>query len=394
MARPIRHVALLLEQFASDWQRHLLRGVQTFAQASSYWRLHVQVGQSGASRFTSESVRLDGVISALVRAHAVLRELHRQPDIQFVGVVSSPRHTLDMPIVQADNGIVAAKIGQHLLSGGFRRLAYFGYAGWGHPDPRADAMRAFAAANEVPFHLFQPTQARKFDLDLSFPTRQFVQWVATLNKPVGIVAWNMVSAQRVVQACVRAGVAVPRDVAVVACDDDPLIGETSAPTISGMLYSAERIALHAAELLDRMMDGAAAPVEPVSVPMPKILYVRQSSDVINLPDRDVYRAVQYIREHVKESLKVEHVARAVGVSRSGLDEKFLRVLGHTPHEELIRAHITRAEQFLVQTPWTMSRIAEESGFGTRQRMHRVFCERCGQSPADYRKQFGSQDTTR
>lgn len=387
MDMPVRRVALLLQGWGG-WHTHLIRGVQAFAHTAPHWRLHVDGGLPGTSRIESNPEKWDGIISSSIRGDGVLRKLRRQRHVKIVGLSSAQHPGIDIPVVRVDDTVIANCIGEHLLAGGFRQLAYLGPFGWGRIDHRAAAVRAFAEKRELPFHAFVARPAGKSNLDSAFPMRQAIRWVSGLPKPFGVVVWNMAAAQHVVEACVRAGLDVPGQAAVVSCDDDPVISETSSPTISGMVLPAERIAYRAAELLNTLMAGDAPPAQPVLVAPSKVLRVRGSSDAMSLPNRDVHLAVQFIREHAREPMKVEQVARRIGTSRSRLDEKFLQVLGHTPHEELARVHLGRAQQLLVETGWPIDRIATESGFGTARTMYRAFLERCGQTPAAYRQRYG------
>lgn len=392
MAEPVRRVALLLQGWGG-WHCQLIRGVQAFAHSAPHWRLHVDGGLPGTSRVESGLLQWDGIISSAIRADGVLRKLHRKKTVKIVGLSSAQSQDIKIPVVRVDDAVIASSIGEHLLAGGFRQFAYFGPLGWGRVDHRGAAVKQFADDRGLPFHAFVASQPAKTNLNSAFPMRDTVKWVGKLPKPFGIVVWNMAAAQHVVEACVRAGLDVPAEAAVVSADDDAVIAETSEPSITGLVFPAERIAFRAAELLNDLMNGAPAPAGPILVPPSRVLHVRQSSDVLSLPNRDVHLAVQYIREHAKDALKVEQVARAVGSSRSRLDEKFLKVLGHTPHEELVRAHLTRAMQLLVETPWPIERVAKESGFGTARTMYRIFLERRKQTPADYRHQFSVQDVT-
>ena len=386
MDTPVRRVALLLQGWGG-WHCHLIRGVQAFAHTVPHWRLHVDGGLPGTSRVESSPKMWDGIITSSIRADGVLRKLRRERNVKVVGLSSAQHEGIKIPVVRVDDTIIANCIGEHLLAGGFRQIAYLGPLGWGRLDHRGAAVRRFAETRGVAFHAFTARPAGKSNLDSAFPMRQTIRWLAGLPQPFGVVVWNMAAAQHVVEACVRAGLDVPGNAAVVSCDDDPVISETSSPTISGMVLPAERIAYCAAELLNGLMAGKPAPAEPVLIAPSKVLRVRGSSDAMSLPNRDVHLAVQYIREHAREAMKVEQVARRVGTSRSRLDEKFLQVLGHTPHEELVRAHVGRAKQLLVETGWTVDRVAAESGFGTARTMYRAFLERCGQTPAVYREQY-------
>ena len=390
MAEPVRRVALLLQGWGG-WHVQLIRGVQAFAHTASGWRLHVDGGLPGTSRTQTSRAQWDGIISSGVYADELLRKLRRSPTTKIVGLSSAQRYGPRMPVVRVDDERIVESLGKHLLAGGFRQIGYVGPQSWGRLDYRGEAVRQFAERRGLPFHEFVVKRPERYTLSSAFPMRQVVAWLRKLPKPFGLIVWNMAAAHHVIEACVRAELAVPADAAVVSADDDPLLAEASSPTITGLEFPAEQIAYRAAELLDGLMAGRPPPDAAVLVPPTNLVHVRESSDALSLPNREVYLAVQFIREHAKDAMKVAHVARHVGMSRSRLDEKFVEVLGHTPREELAIAHLNRARQLLVDTAWTVDRVAREAGFGTARTMYRAFLERLQQTPAAYRERFRAGD---
>ena len=59
-------------------------------------------------------------------------------------------------------------------------------------------------------------------------------WLQSLPKPVGIMACNDIRGRQVIEACLRAGLRVPDDVAVVGVDEDHLLCELANPTLSSV----------------------------------------------------------------------------------------------------------------------------------------------------------------
>jgi LacI family transcriptional regulator len=168
-----------------------------------------------------------------------------------------------------------------------------------------------------------------------------------------------------------------------------LLAETGEPTISGAVLPSQRLGHEAARLLDELMQGKAAPEEPVVLEPSGVIHVRQSSDASALKDRPVHLALQYIREHAAEPFKIPQLAKVLCVSRRKLENDFLRVTGQTPLEAITLARIERAKQLLVETGWPVRVVAERSGFGTVRRLHQVFAIREKTTPAEYRGRFGA-----
>jgi LacI family transcriptional regulator len=379
-----KRVAIQLRDW-SEWCRQVIRGAQRFAHERPDWRLYVDAGHTGPSRVLGDGVALDGIVTGVLDDTAAWKRVLRAGRTKVVAFTAAVPTALDeLPRVRVDDGKVAAAIGRHLLAGGFRRLAYCAANTAGMDDARMRGMCAYAESQGVPCNVYEH---RRHTTDI--PLASLVRWVKKLPKPIGIATWNMTVARSVVEACQRAGVHVPEQVAVVAWDDDPVLAETLEPTLSAVVLPAEQLGYQSAKRLDQLMNGAPL-TGPATVIEPSgVLRVRQSSDVSTLEDRDVHLAIQYIREHGTEPLKVPQVARVLGVSRRKLEQHFARVTGHTPHDAIVRVRLDRAKQLLLETDWGLERVAERAGMGTAQTLRRLLVGDEGLTPAEYRSRFGT-----
>jgi LacI family transcriptional regulator len=348
--------------------------------------MYVEGGDTVSSKTFAGELTLDGLITSVLRdTSPAWRQLIKRLEPRVVAITSAVPHRFSsIPRVRVDDNKVAASIGRHFLSGGFRHLAYFAspQRGVTVEDTRLKAMCDFAQREGCPFHRLP---APKVPGALSIAER--MRWIHQLPKPVGIAVWNMQEARQLVTALGRAGVAVPEQVAVVAWDDDPLLAETLEPTISAAVLPAERLGFEAAQLLDRMLSGAARPAAPVIIEPTGVLRVRQSSDVSTLADRDAHLAMQYIREHGTEPIKVMHVASALRLSRRTLEVVFARVAGKTLHEAIMEVRLERARQLLAETDWPLARVADRAGLGTEQTLRRLFLAKEQMTPGAYRTRF-------
>jgi len=383
--RSYTRVAIQLRDF-SEWCRQVIRGVQRFAHERPDWRLYVDAGHGAPSRALGEGVVLDGIVTGVLddaRAWKRVLRAGRTKVVAFTAVV--PTELDALPRVRIDDAKVAAAIGRHLLAGGFRRLAYCAAHMPGMDDGRLRGMCAFAESQGVPCDVYQ--HGAKSSLDM--PLHALVRWVKKLPKPVGIATWNMSVARSIVEACQRAGVAVPEQVAVVAWDDDPMLAETLEPTLSANVLPAEQLGYEAAKRLDLLMRGQPSPTLATVIEPSGVLRVRQSSDVSTLEDRDVHLAMQYIREHGTEPLSVPKVAKVLGISRRKLEQHFARVTGHTPYDAIVRVRLDRAKQLLLETDWALERVADRAGMGTAQTLRRLMTAEEGFTPAEYRRRFST-----
>jgi LacI family transcriptional regulator len=383
--RQHRMIAIRLWDW-SEWCRQVVRGVQRFAHGRPDWRLFVDAGQTRAIPLEGGESAFDGIITSVLSDPRTWKRLIRDGRTKVVSITATvPRPLAAIARVQVDDAKVAEAIGRHLLAGGFRRFAYYGAMSPGVDDERGKGMLAFAEKENCPCDILEPPSGQAMPVPMPLMTR----WVARLPKPVGIAAWNMDVARKIVQACQRARVEVPEQAAVVAWDDDVMLAETLEPTISAMVLPAERLGYEAASLLHRLLSGSAAPKTPLLVEPSGVLHVRQSSDVSALENREVHLALQYIREHVAEPLKVSHIASVLRISRRKFEQDFSRVTGETPYEAMVRIRLERAKQLLIETDWRIGRVAERCGMGTEQTLRRLMVQHEKMKPAEFRSRFSA-----
>ena len=99
----------------------------------------------------------------------------------------------------------------------------------------------------------------------------------------------------------------------------------------------------------------------------------------------INRALRYIHQYYKDDISLASVAKAVGISTSGLSEQLETYTGQDFHKLLNDIRIRNACILLgLRTP-TIKYIAENVGFQSIQTFYRVFKEIKGVTPEQFRK---------
>jgi LacI family transcriptional regulator len=212
---------------------------------------------------------------------------------------------------------------------------------------------------------------------------EIAAWLKSLPKPVGIMACYDSRGQQVLDACRNAGFAVPDEVAVIGVDNDELLCELASPPLSSVIPDAHRAGYAAAARLDRLMAGKT--VAPTAELVPPLgVASRQSTDALALDDKDIVQAVRLIREHACEGINVADVLRAVPLSRRVLEQRFQKLLGRTPREEILQVRLARVKQLLGETELALYQIAERTGFEHVEYLSVVFKRETGLTPSAWR----------
>lgn len=78
----------------------------------------------------------------------------------------------------------------------------------------------------------------------------------------------------------------------------------------------------------------------------------------------------------------------VGMTERTFSRVFVKETGVTPAAFVESARVNRAKALLETSDWPLARIADRSGFGSDDALHRAFQKRVGVTPGDYRERFG------
>lgn len=371
-------VALLIET-SNSYARGLLRGIVSYIREHRAWSLYLSEHNRG-DKPPGWLARWNGQgIIARIENVAIAGAL-RQVKVPVVDV-SAARLVPSLPWFETDDAAVANLSAEHLLERGFKYFAYCGDARFNWSNWRCEHFQNYIRAAGRECFVYQAT--RGFSLDDEEQVDDIANWVRTLPKPIGIMACYDLRGQQILDACRRIEVAVPDDVAVIGVDNDDLLCELSDPPLSSVIPNTHRTGYEAARLLDEMMSGRKVMGHTHLIP-PVGIATRQSTDVLAIDDRNVARAVHYIRQHACDGITVQNVLKAVPQSRRLLESRFQKLIGRTPHEEIIRIKLNRVKQLLTETSLTLEQIAERSGFSHVEYLTVAFKREVGMPPSKFR----------
>jgi LacI family transcriptional regulator len=375
----MRHVALLIETSRSHG-RAMIRGVRRYVAEHGPWSLYLELRS------------LDSPLPAWLRhwkGDGILTRTANPQMARIIRAAGVPTVELratklghGLPFVGIDNSSLGRLVADHLINGGFRRFAVYSVASERYFEERREN---FIARVEEAGHSWTEfaAPARERPADWERNQARLVSWVRSLEKPVGIFACTDQLGFWMLDACRRADVAVPEQVAVVGVENDETLCLSASPPLSSVEFDSQRLGYAAARMLDSLMSGEAAPDVPVLLP-PAGLVVRQSSDIVAIDDPQLAAAVRFIREHATRGATTADVLRRVPVSRRVLDRQMHAVLGRSIADEIARVRFVKVKDLLAETDLPLAAIAERSGFAYPQSMAEAFKRRFGLTPGEFR----------
>lgn len=381
-SKKLIHVALLIES-SRGYGRQIIAAVARYAREKANWALYFEPHGLEAATPWIKDWEGDGIIARVYSPDQVAQLQKKDiPIVDLSGALSPSR----LPVVASDNQAVAEIAFDCLEKRGFRRFGFFGSRSGMFPyiEERGDYFRKLVAAKGYPFSICSAETEGVHVRNWEAERTKVAEWLATLEKPVGIYAgfdelgWNLLA------FCAREGIRVPEEIAVVSTGNDAVLCETSFPPMTSVIPDAQRIGHEAAILLDRMLAGRKSPQRPIRI-APLGLAERHSTDIVAIDDAEVALALQYIRDNACSGSRVSDLLVQVGTSYKLLERRFRALIGRTPKAEMLRIQISRARRLLAESDFTIKHIAQQCGFSTEKYFSDVFLEKTGCRPGAYRK---------
>lgn len=369
-----------------EYARALLRGVAQYNEEYGPWSIYFEPhGLDDPPPAWLAKWKGDGLLARI--GNAAIADAVMQtglPAIDLRGVLPD----LPVPFLGVDNQAVAALAFEHFQSRGFQHFAFFGLPRGEHPhmDERCDEFVNQVARHGGVCHVYPERQF----VDVSSSTweqqqMQLGRWVISLPRPVAAMVCHDDLGLRLIDACRRAEVVVPEEVAVVSVDNDEHLCSLSTPPMTSIDVNARLIGYEAAGMLHQWMMGKK-PEKLRHFYRPTAIVERLSSDSLAIPDRDISLAVRYIRENAVRGIGVADVLQEVAISRSSLERRFRHWLGRSPKAEIVRVQMQRARALLAKSDISLIDVAAQAGFSDAKYFSEAFTRTIGVPPTQYRKQ--------
>jgi LacI family transcriptional regulator len=374
-----KHIAIGIDLYY-PFKHHagLAAGILKYA-AEHGWTCHFEPF-IGPETPELDASHYDGVIARFTSAGAACVRRAHLPAVNVW--INSPDSSL--PRVVLDQRAAGRLAARHLIEQGFRRFAFLGY-----PRDKGGEQQLEGFTEEIGtvdgtctthFTAMAPQGARQWHRHRVALTK----WAKRFEKPIGVFATQDLAGRYLAQVCQALGFQLPGEVALIGCGNLYLLCEAMQPKLSSIEQRPTVAGYVAAELLHKLMRGAPAPKEPILIE-PAGLVPRQSTDAYAVEDPTISAALRYLLQHCTRRISVSDVASAARITRRSLERSFRAVVGRSVHEELTRLRMMRAKRMLVKGEASIKKVALECGFSTSERLSKLFRQRVGISPSEYRR---------
>ena len=406
-------VVLLMIPFAG-YDRGLLEGISRYAQLHGPWMFYLSgdypempvpapdslTGNFVGAEYLS-AMMTDMSLPNLRRwgAKGVIGRIQSSKMAKTLAASGLPVIGIDLPAapltrrsssaniseICADSHQAGRLAAEHFLERGFWNYAFCGFEGRVWSQRRQEGFAGRLQEAGFACQVYHPARLKP-GLSWKEELLMVTAWLKSLPRPVAVMACNDIRGRQVLEASLLIGLEVPEDIAVVGVDDDHLICNLSNPPLSSVAVNLSQAGYQAAEFLDGLMRGKVR--QPRQIVAEALWVVgRRSSDVIVTEDRHVAAALRFIRDHARQSIGVEDVVRAAGISRRGLEIRFRHAMGRSIHDEVQRIRLVFTKQLLAETNLPSERIASLAGFCSLPYLMSVFRRETGMTLAQFRRRM-------
>lgn len=132
------------------------------------------------------------------------------------------------------------------------------------------------------------------------------------------------------------------------------------------------------------------PEHEISVQLHRVLAVLAEHEEEPKQNAAVAAAIEYMQQHMQETLSIGAVADYVNLSEYYFSRLFRRHTGCAPHAYLVQLRIAQARQMLLSSGGSIDDIAEGCGFHSTTNFIRSFRNHVGCTPKQYRRAVGAE----
>ena len=386
-----RYSVALIVETSSNYGRNLLDGIVRFKKTQSDWSvfLEEQDLRGGPPEWLIDW-NGDGIICRSTNPE--IAQMVRSRKIPFVDLNDRRDEKSEFASLRSDDHAIGRLGARHFMERGFRSFGFFGFDQEAWSRRREESFVGELKQKRHECSIFKSKwhslsnreleQPRK--LSLAYERKRITRGLKGVPKPVGVMASNDIAGKNILDCCLLAEIAVPEQVAVLGVDNNEVICNLCEPPLSSVMPNSEQIGFSAAERLAKLMAG-----EKVTPRLqcfdPLDVRLRQSSSVYAIEDPDLANALSFLRTNACFGISVKQVLEHTKLSRSSLERRMRKLLGHSPQQEIRNCQLKQVRSLLAKTDMSIEQIAVSCGFEHPEYLHVVFKRELNMTPGDYRK---------
>jgi len=365
----------------SSYGQGVLQGVRDYLTLHPEWALVVLHADEVAGSEQLEQYGLRGLIMHLTGDDQ--REAAERLRIPLVNV-SNRALGATVTTVTSDDREAGRMAARCLLERGYRKLAYLGQGRKRSYVHRWEGFEEVAAAAGTEVNSFWVGGSGPAEFYQAREQARMREWLEGQSRPLGVLVSSDRFATFFVDFVLQLGWQVPEDAAVVGVDNDELRCGLALVPLSSVQLGAEMIGYRAAKLLAEKIAGARVAEETVLIPPVRVVE-RASTEHVAVSSPELGQELRRVTEHLETLRSVGELAAFLNTSRRTLERRWRAQLGVSPHAELARLRLWRAQVLLRETVMSCAEVAQAVGLPDNRSLTVLFRRMAATTPTAYRR---------
>jgi len=385
---------MFVTDFTEQFAYRLLKGILDYSKGKEPWtvmRVPVEYKMTGFENLVNWAVqwKINVVIGLFDEENDL--ELFRKKGIVVLAQDYVKKFN-GYPNITSDYTLTGRMAAEHFIEKGFQNFGFFGHNNVCWSDDRRDAYTT--RLKEQGFKKIYVYNGQSLNRRWFYTANTLKKWILSLPKPIAIMCCDDNQGNLLLEACNSIGVRVPDEVSIIGVDNDEILDNMTAPTLSSIDLDIERGGWEAAEMATRMMKDPCYRGEDIIL-HPIDIKTRISSSIFATKDTAILKALQFIQSNLEDKISVSDVLKVVPLSRRLLEIRFKEVTGDTIYNYISRLRIERFAYLLLNTGDSVLTISEKLGEIDSKSISRKFKAIKGCTPLEYRNchQDKSKSTT-
>ena len=376
---------LFISDFSESFTNKLLKGIVDYSMEKGRWSI------CRMPYYHKTKVGIEGVLTWAKewKADAIIGMFEHTDDIRMIkeagiAVIAQDfrKKFNNIPNITADYIGTGRMAARYFLERGFRNFGFFGHNNVCWSDERCEGFRK-EISEAGPETSFSEYSMQDINYHWFYQTEELSKWLKALPKPVGIMACDDIQGNLLIEACHAAGIHIPSEVSIIGVDNNELLCNLGATTLSSISVNIEEGGYQTAQLLQRMVEHPGCEYEDIVLKPIKIVE-RVSSAAFATDDTEIQKAVMYIHNNRHKKISVQDVVANVALSRRLLEIRFKEVTGQSIYQYITDVKIRIFSEMLLETDEQVINIALSLGENDAKSISKRFRAKYGCSPNEWR----------
>lgn len=367
----------------------LLQGIARYNQFHGPWMFYVEgplmvyeennpcLPKLVLSRLAGVDQKIDGLITRNPRLDIKLI----QKGLPTIVAIHTREQIPNIPYVLTDHEAIGKMGAEYMMHLGFKHFAFCGFEDMFWAKLRCQGFTD--TINQAGFSPF--TYGTKVKpVSWSKTLDSLKEWASTLPLPIGVMASHDDLAIHLIEACHKAGLHIPDDIAILGVNNEDLFFcNLMSPPLSSLVLKVEEAGYQTAQLMEQLLNGEKMEGQKIII-KPSHVISRQSTNILAIDDKELRTALRFIRDNARMPIQVEDVVKSTSLSRRVLEKKFRKQVNSTILEEINKIKIAQIQLVLRETDMSTEQISNYMNFSSRSNFNRFFLRETGLTPKTFR----------